>query len=140
MSIHKIKKGPYYYADFYDFNGVRRRISLQTENKQVALLKYQELIRRRDAVKERFPVNITWQAFKDKLLYHMSVERSRNTVTHTKLAIRYLEEIQKPHHLQDVTLELVQKYKEYLLTKKIGKNNINRLVQSIKTAMRMGEK
>ena len=93
MSVHKIKKGPYYYADFYDFNGVRRRISLQTENKQVALLKYQEFIRRRNAVKERFPVNITWQAFKDKLLYHMSVERSRNTVTHTKLAIRYLEEI-----------------------------------------------
>lgn len=140
MGVIKIKKGPYYYADYHDFNGVRRRISLQTENKQVALLKYQELIRRRNAVKERFPVNITWQAFKDKLLYHMSVERSRNTVTHTKLAIRYLEEIKKPRHLQDVTPELVQKYKEHLLTKKIGKNHINRLVQSIKTAMRMGEK
>ena len=74
MSIHKIKKGPYYYADYYDFNGVRRRISLQTENKQVALLKYQELIRRRNAVKERFPVNITWQAFKDKLLHCVSVK------------------------------------------------------------------
>ena len=54
MSVHKIKKGPYYYADYYDFNGVRRRISLQTENKQVALLKYQEFIRRRNAIKERF--------------------------------------------------------------------------------------
>ncbi len=140
MSVHKIKKGPYYYADYYDFNGVRRRISLQTENKQVALLKYQEFIRRRNAVKERFPINITWQAFKDKLLYHMSVERSRNTVTHTKLAIRYLEEIKKPRYLQDVTPELVQKFKEHLLTKKIGKNHINRLVQGIKTAMRIGEK
>ena len=140
MSVHKIKKGPYYYADYYDFNGVRRRISLQTENKQVALLKYQEFIRRRNAVKERFPVNITWQAFKDKLLYHMSVERSRNTVTHTKLAIRYLEEIKKPRYLQDVTPELVQKFKEHLLTKEIGKNHINRLVQGIKTAMRIGEK
>ena len=140
MSVHKIKKGPYYYADFYDFNGVRRRISLQTENKQVALLKYQEFIRRRNAVKERFPINITWQAFKDKLLYHMSVERSRNTVTHTKLAIRYLEEIKKPRYLQDVTPELVQKFKEHLLTKEIGKNHINRLVQCIKTAMRIGEK
>ena len=74
MSVHKIKKGPYYYADFYDFNGVRRRISLQTENKQVALLKYQKLIRRRNAIKERFSVNITWQEFKDKLLYYMSVK------------------------------------------------------------------
>ncbi len=43
MGILKIK-GSYYYADYRDFNGVRRRISLQTENKQVALLKYQELI------------------------------------------------------------------------------------------------
>lgn len=70
----------------------------------------------------------------------MSVEKSRNTVTHTKLAIRYLEEIQKPRHLQDITPELVQKYKEHLLTKKISKNHINRLVQSIKSAMRIGEK
>lgn len=140
MGVIKIKKAPYYYADYYDFNGVRRCLSLQTENKQVALLKYQELIRRRDAVKERFPVNITWQAFKDKLLYQMSVEKSRNTVTHTKLAIRYLEEIQKPRHLQDITPELVQKYKEHLLTKKISKNHINRLVQSIKSAMRIGER
>ena len=35
MGVHKIKKGPYYYADYYDFNGVRRRISLQTENKKL---------------------------------------------------------------------------------------------------------
>jgi len=25
MSVHKIKKGPYYYADYYDFNGVGER-------------------------------------------------------------------------------------------------------------------
>lgn len=92
MGVKKIK-GPYYYADYRDFNGVRSRISLQTENKQVALLKYQELIRCKNAVKERIPVNITWQVFKDKLLYYMSVEKVRNTVAHTKLAIRYLEEI-----------------------------------------------
>ena len=140
MGVIKIKKGPYYYADYYDFNGVRRRISLQTENKLIAKLKYKELIQRRNAVKERFPVNITWQAFKDKLLHQMSVEKSRNTVTHTKLAIRYLEEIKKPRHLQDVTPKLVQQYKEHLLAKGMGKNHINRLVQSIKTAMRMGEK
>lgn len=139
MGVKKIK-GPYYYADYRDFNGVRSRISLQTENKQVALLKYQELIRCKNAVKERIPVNITWQVFKDKLLYYMSVEKVRNTVAHTKLAIRYLEEIKKPRHLQDVTPELVQKYKEHLLTKGVSKNHLNRLVQSIKTAMRMGEK
>ena len=140
MGVIKIKKSPTYYADYYDLAGIRRLVSLQTENKQVALLKYQEIIRRRNAVKERMPINITWQAFKDKLIHLMSVEKSRNTVTHTTLAIRYLEELKKPRHLQDVTPELVQQYKEHLLAKGMGKNHINRLVQSIKTVMRMGEK
>lgn len=45
MGVIKIKKGPYYYADYYEFNRGRRRISLQTKNKQVALLKYQEFVR-----------------------------------------------------------------------------------------------
>ena len=102
MGVHKLK-GPYYYADYRDFNGVRRRLSLQTENKQVALLKYQELIRRRNAVKERMPIHISWDAFKAKLLYHMSIDKARNTCTHMKLAIRYLEEIKKPHFLQDIS-------------------------------------
>lgn len=68
----------------------------------------------------------------------MYVEKMRNTVTHTKLTIRYFEEIQKTSHLQHITPELVQKYKELLLTKKMGKNHINRPVLCIKTAMRIG--
>ena len=59
MGVIKIKKGVYYYADYYNITNTRQRISLQTENKQAALLKYQELIRRRNVVKERFPVNVT---------------------------------------------------------------------------------
>ena len=140
MSVHKIKKGPYYYADFYDFNGVRRRLSLQTENKQVALLKYQELIRRRNAVKERMPVHITWDAFKAKLLYHMSIDKARNTCNRMKLAIRYLEEMKKPRFLQDITPELLQTYKEHLIKKNISARHINSLVICIKTAMHRGEK
>ncbi len=140
MSVHKIKKGPYYYADYYDFNGVRRRLSLQTENKQVALLKYQELIRRRNAVKERMPVHITWDAFKAKLLYHMSIDKARNTCNRMKLAIRYLEEMKKPRFLQDITPELLQTYKEHLIKKNISARHINSLVICIKTAMHRGEK
>ena len=140
MSVHKIKKGPYYYADYYDFNGVRRRLSLQTENKQVAPLKYQELIRRQNAVKERTPVHITWDAFKAKSLYHMSIDKARNTCNRMKLAIRYLEEMKKPRFLQDITPELLQTYKEHLIKKNISARHINSLVICIKTAMHRGEK
>ena len=85
IGVHKLK-GPYYYADYHNFNQVRRRLSLQTENKQVALLKYQELIRRRNAIKKKMPVHITQDAFKAKLLYHMSIDKAHNTFNRMKLA------------------------------------------------------
>lgn len=140
MGVIKIKKAPYYYADYYDFDWVKRRISLQTENKQVALLKYQELIRRRNAVKEKISVNITWDAFKAKLLYHMSIDKARNTCKPIKLTIPYLEEIKKPLFLQDITPDLVQTYKEHLIKKKISARHINSIVICVKTAMHRGEK
>ena len=51
MPVRKFKS-QYYYADYYDVAGVRRRVSLQTKNMLVARMKYDEIIRRRDAVKE----------------------------------------------------------------------------------------
>ena len=140
MGVIKIKKGPYYYADYHDFNGVRRRLSLQIGNKQVALLKYQELIRRRNTIKERIPVHITWDAFKAKLLYHLSIDKARNTCNRMKLAIRYLEEIKKPRLLQNITPELLQTYKEPLLKKNIRARHINSLVICIKTSICIGNR
>ena len=139
MPVRKFKS-QYYYADYYDVAGVRRRVSLQTKNMLVARMKYDEIIRRRDAVKEKIHVHITWQTFKDKLFYFMSVERSRDTTNRMKLAIRYLEEIKKPWFLQDVTPHLLQQYKEHLIAKKLSKPHINSLVQCIKTAMHLGER
>ena len=89
MGVFKFKNGTTYYADYRDVTGKRRRISLQTQNKLVANLKYEEIIRRRDAVKEKIQVHISWKTFKDKLLSSISVEKADNTVLRTKLAIRY---------------------------------------------------
>ena len=139
MPVRKFKS-QYYYADYYDVAGVRRRVSLQTKNMLVARMKYDEIIQRRDAVKEKIHVHITWQTFKDKLFYFMSVERSRDTTNRMKLAIRYLEEIKKPWFLQDVTPHLLQQYKEHLIAKRLSKPHINSLVQCIKTAMHLGER
>ena len=140
MAIRKYKSSPYYYADYHDIAGVRRHISLQTKNMRIARMKYAEIIRRRNAVKERIHIRITWQTFKDKLILFMSTERARNTTNRMKLAIRYLEEIKKPWFLQDVTPQLLQRYKEHLIAKGCSKPHTNRLVQCIKTAMHLGER
>ena len=139
MGVAKINDSTYYYADYYDVSGVRRRVSLQTKNILVARMKYDEIIKRRDAVKEKIHVRMPWQTFKDKLFYFMSVEKSRGYINHTKLAIRYLEELKKPWFLQDVTPQLLQRYKEYLIAKGCSKSHINVLVQLIKIAMHRGE-
>ena len=56
MPVRKFKT-QYYYADYYDVAGVRRRVSLQTKNMLVARMKYDEIIQRRDAVKEKIHVH-----------------------------------------------------------------------------------
>ncbi|MBP5403547.1 MAG: site-specific integrase [Elusimicrobiaceae bacterium] len=140
MGIIRVPPSPFFYAHFYDNNGVRRRLSLQTTNLRIARLKYAEIIRRRDRVKNACRTHIKWELFKKKLFAFMSVDKARNTVNRAKLAIRYLEEIKKPHFLHDVTPELLQKYKEHLMTKNISKRHLNSLVICIKTAMHRGEK
>ena len=51
MGVAKINDSTYYYADYYDVSGVRRRVSLQTKNILIARMKYDEIIKRRDALK-----------------------------------------------------------------------------------------
>ncbi len=72
MGIRKTTKSPYYYAEYRDVSGIRRCVSLQTKNMRVARMKYDEIIRRRNAIKEKIHIHITWQTFKDKLFYFMS--------------------------------------------------------------------
>lgn len=96
--------GKTYYADFTDTSGTRRRLSLQTTNLKVAQLKYAEIIHKRNTIKEKMVVDLEWDAFKIRLFKFMLAERSKSTITWTKLAIQHLEEIQKPQLLRDVPL------------------------------------
>ena len=47
MGIIRVASRPSFYAHFYDNNGVRRRLSLQTTNLRIARLKYAEIIKER---------------------------------------------------------------------------------------------
>ena len=132
--------GKTYYADYTDANGVRRRVSLQTTNLKTAQLKYGEILHRRNAIKEKVVVNISWDTFKDKLYKFMSVERAPNTTRRTRIAIEHLEAIRKPKVLSDVTPALIQQVKERMIDMDLGKHNINRLVQCLKAMMRHAEK
>ena len=135
-----ITKGGLYCADFLDAMGKRRRYSLQTKDFTIAQLKYKELIRRRDALKEKIPARIAWDIFKERILIFMKLERNRNTVNRTKLAFRHLESIYEPRFLHDVTPDVLQRVKLYLMEKGVGHANINRIIGSLKTAMHKAEK
>ena len=139
MGIKKLF-GDIYYADFRDPYGVRRRESLQTTNLKVAQLKYAEIIHKRNLQSERVVVDMTWEDYKTRFFQSQMTEKAKNTLTRYKQAIEYMETVQKPRLLVDVTPELIQRTKEYLLTIKSGKHNVNRLIQCLKAMMHRAEK
>lgn len=129
-----------YYADFRVPNGKRSRISLQTTNLRVAKDKYAELVSRRKKAKENLIVDMEWDAFKDRLFRFMSAERSESTIRWTKLAIKRMEDFNTPRLLRDVTPNLLQGTKEYMINEGFGKHNINYCMQALKAIMRLAEK
>jgi len=129
-----------YYADFRTPKGKRARISLQTTNSRVAKDKYAELVSRRKKAKENIIVDMEWDAFKDRLFRFMSAERSESTIRWTKLAIKHMEDFNTPRHLRDVTPNLLQGTKEFMINEGFGKHNVNRCMQALKAIMRLAEK
>ena len=121
-----IKRYGVYYADFRVPNGKRSRTSLQTTNLRVAKDKYAEIVSRRKKAKENLVVDMEWDAFKDRLFRFMSAERSANTIEWTKLAIKHMEDFNAPRMLRDVTPNLLQGTKEFMINEGFGKHNINR--------------
>ena len=132
--------GKTYYADFTDTRGKRHRVSLQTTNLKIAQLKYGEIIHRRNLVKEKLPVEISWEIFKERLFQFMNRERAQNTIQRTKIAIEHLENLHKPQQLSDISPALIQQVKEKMIDLNLGKHNINRLIQCLKAMMRHAER
>ena len=132
--------GGTYYADFRTLKGKRSRISLQTTNLRVAKDKYAELVSRRKKAKENLIVDMEWDAFKDRLFRFMSAERSESTIRWTKLAIKHMEDFNTPRLLRDVTPNLLQGTKEFMINEGFGKHNVNRCMQALKAIMRLAEK
>lgn len=81
-----------------------------------------------------------WDVFKDRLFRFMSAERSESTIRWTKLAIKHLEDFKAPRLLRDVSPNLLQGTKEFMINEGFNKHNINRCMQAIKAMMRLAEK
>lgn len=139
MGIKKLF-GDIYYADYRDTRGIRRRISLETTNLVVAQKKYADLIHKRNTINEKHIVDMNWEDYKARLFKFMAAERSKSTITWTKLAIKHLEEVQIPRLLRDVTPVLLQKVKEHMIEQGCGKHNVNRCMQALKAVMHLAEK
>lgn len=73
------------------------------------------------------------------MLEHLATARSANTVKRTGIAVRYLEEVIHPFKICDVTPKGLQRVQDYMVQQGLGEHNINRLLQCIKTMMRLGE-
>ena len=138
MAVKKLYNDTYY-ADYRESNGARRRVSLQTQDLQEAQAKYEAIIQKRDAEKKLKDDSMYWTDFKDKVLEHLASARSANTVKRTEIAARYLEGVIRPFKVCDVTPEGLQRVQDYMVEQGLGEHNINRLLQCIKTMMRLGE-
>ena len=95
---------------------------------------------KRNAVNEKHIVDIEWDVFKEKLFKFMETERAKSTIAWTKLAIKHLEDVQKPRLLRDITPVLVQQVKQRMLEEGCGKHNVNRCMQALKAIMHLAEK
>ena len=144
MRIYKDNKTGMYHADYIE-NGVRKRPSLHTKNKEVALLKASEKIKGKQD--ETFP-NCPFINFENRYLTFRQNTCSSNTVERLQYALKRLKEFSPLDKLSDVTPALLSDFQVYLLQNKKPKghskekNNagVNRTVREIKTMMRQAER
>ena len=140
MPIYYRKDRKLYYADYVDAFGHRRRLSLDTPNKRVAEMKFAEMLRRENLIKQTGVPNMSWEQFKQKFFAFINLERAPSTVARYKLAIRYLEELHSFTYLHEITPNVLQHLKETLLSRHKGIAGVNRDVKAIKAMMHLAEK
>lgn len=166
MSVY-IRNG-HYYADYYA-DGKRVRKKLDAIDGKDAKKKFRELVRtehrkidrerkKRDRHGEmqkrdimgltsgRAPSNpdgflkVPIEDFLVRFNDYTAVERAAETQYRYRIAMRYLQDIQPIKYLQDITPAVLENYKRELLKQGKKSENINRLLQALKTMMRIAER
>jgi integrase len=166
MSVYR--RGGQFYADYYA-DGKRIRKKIEAADQKEAKKKFRQLVKseQRKITREkekrekngemqrkdimsltpgRAPstpgvfLKVPIEDFLIRFNNYTAVERAKETQYRYKIAMRYLQDIQPIKYLQDITPTVLENYKRQLL--KQGKNaeNINRLLQALKTMMRIAER
>ena len=139
MPIIKVVNRKSYYADYTDAFGKRHRFSLGTDNKKAAELKFAEVLRRENLIRQTGVPNMSWDTFKAKYFAFLKVERADNTQLRHQLAVSHLEKVFMPKFIADITPAVLQNVKERMVLDGVGAHNVNRLMQALKAMMRKAE-
>jgi integrase len=84
--------------------------------------------------------DVSWHGFKGRYLESRLARKQKpDTIAHDKRAFEYIDKEFPIQRLQDVTPALLESFQSRLLAKQKSNINTNRMVRSIKTAMRKAE-
>lgn len=125
--------GRVYYSDLY-VAGKRVRKKLSTD-RRVADEKLAELVKGRDALRYGHTSAVPWAAFKQRYLEYCAGSKARWTLVRDQFALKALEDFSTPRVLEDITPELLERWKGARKLAGKGWNTINRDLASIKAMM-----
>ena len=118
MRIYKDSKTGMYHADYIE-HGKRKRPSLHTKNKNVALLKSAKFL---TPQKETY-LNCSLETFEAKYFPFISSMLSANTVKRHKSALESLKAFSHIKTLEEVTPAMLADFQVHLLSEKKGKQD-----------------
>lgn len=151
-SVYKRTGSPVYWGSIM-IKGKRKQYSL-TENKAAS----QRILAQIKADnKERTKYgSLSWHSFKDKFLEWDKANKKPQTLSRDKISIEYLEEFFPVKELEDITPNLLEDFKTWLINRTeksrptgrkkqaklrgvLGPHGVNRTLQSIKAMMHKAE-
>ncbi len=128
MTIYKQPGSPYYHYDFY-FEGRRYQKSTHLRNKTIAhrveCVRKAELAQRRAGIlpKKQIPL---LRDFAERFLHTIKVERRSNTHRNYLSCVRNLEPTFGGEHLDEITPEMIRRFKEARIEQQLSPATINR--------------
>ncbi len=128
------KRGNVYWCDF-TYKGTRHREGLHS-NKTIAL---ERLKLWKHELKNSKYTPTDWNGFKEKYLEYCKTNKKEKTFLRDELSIRYFDEFTKIKDLHEITPEMLNLFKHYLIKQGKKANNLNRIISSIKAMLRKAE-
>ncbi len=142
MTIYKQPGSPYYYYDFW-FEGRRYQKSTHLRNKTIAhrveCVRKAELAQRRGGILPRKQIPLL-RGFAEWFLHTIKVERRSNTHRSYLSCVRNLEPAFGSKYLDEITPEMIWRFKEARLEKHLSPATVNRDLSCLRQILGMALK